>query len=184
MESILDVSEKARVDVMAKWLAWALPEFVARENRDLHIPPKTQFENPLLFHVRLEFNALYDFILSPNLTLPAPVAETLVKYRALDAASTNVTLYPVILKDSLFEMIVNNETPDDDRGDRLAAICRQTGRLLLSANAFYKKTKEVLFSIKTKELQNGAFTEDSLAIKAAACPSSLLSSWRPGGHNL
>jgi len=162
---------------MTQWLMTVIPEFYKPTSVEVRHFEKLKFENPLLFQVSHEFTKLYDYMLSQDLSLMPPVAETLIKYRILDSkTSEDVIQYPKILKQCFLDNFKVHTTEIYFSDKQLIEINQRSDELFKSASLFYSTAKNVLEKIKLRELQNGAFTEDSLGMKGASCPSAFSSS--------
>lgn len=169
MELYLKQLESIRPAVMRSWLQKILPEFAGKS---AEIPESSPFDKPLLYQVSHEFQKLYDYICSQDLTGEAPAAETLIKFKSLGQyASMDFLRYPVILRGCIVkELSAAENTAFAD----LSGLYKKTEELLFSAFWFYAKTREDIYNIKIREFQNGVFSDESLGMKGAACPSAVM----------
>jgi len=169
MEKMLTKLENIRIPVMKEWLMQVLP---GNKNPVGEFSENLRFENPLYFHVCLEYQKLVDYMRSQDISLKTPVAETLVKFKTLNTVSPkDVIYYPVILRDCIIAVADQNEltfSPEEK-----LYLDQKTSELLTASWNFYKKTKENLRQLKTKELKQGLFSEASLGSAKAVCPSSI-----------
>lgn len=156
---------------MSRWLGLVLPEFCDNE---APASGKSRFESPLVFQVGNEFHKLFDYTLSQDMANSgaAPVAETLVKFKALGSTSPEtVAAYPVLLKRALLECFADFRDNKTLTGEQLAAIENRIDRLVNAALNFYRFTRETIERIKINEIKNGAFSTESLGMSGAVCPS-------------
>jgi hypothetical protein len=169
--SFLHQIEKNRTAIMSKWLGLVLPEF---GKNDASLTGKFHFENPLSYRVGIEFNKLFDYMLSEVQLTLAPVAETLIKFKALGTTSPKGVIdYPVYLKESVLESLRNYPQAQTPKEYELPAIDERTEELLFAASNFYAFTKEKIKNIKIREMKAGTFSTEALGTNNAVCPSAV-----------
>jgi len=170
MES-LNPFEKIRKAVMTAWLGMVLPEHASRQSS----PAASPFANPLVHHVRGEFDKLFDYMFSLDLTCGAPVAETLVKFKALGATSTrDVIGYAVMLKQCILNALKDVGGYENLTPFQSSMLDQKTAELAAAASGFYELVRATIEKIKNDEIAAGTFSTESLGMTGAVCPSAVM----------